>query len=237
MPGVASWRGVTNMFEGVEIFYNQNLPTKYMQYSPIMSMTDDRVDFENGSYVVREGASVNLYSKDKNLIAKMTDDPTRCKSTLFIPWNPIQEDKIYYWNNDGGETSWTLPSSWNDVDEVYVYELTSTGRKFVESVPVNDHKVVLNYPAQVPYIIEDNRSDTSDLPQDTDWGEGSLVKDPGFNSLQFGDGKGNWQKLSKASTTDHIEMIRMEETELYDNKLKVSGKEDALIAQEITGLE
>ena len=237
MPGVASWRGVTNMFEGVEIFYNQNLPTKYMQYSPIMSMTDDRVDFENGSYVVREGASVNLYSKDKNLIAKMTDDPTRCKSTLFIPWNPIQEDKIYYWNNDGGETSWTLPSSWNDVDEVYVYELTSTGRKFVEAVPVNDHKVVLNYPAQVPYIIEDNRSDTSDLPQDTDWGEGSLVKDPGFNSLQFGDGKGNWQKLSKASTTDHIEMIRMEETELYDNKLKVSGKEDALIAQEITGLE
>lgn len=237
MPGVASWRGVTNMFEGVEIFYNQNLPTKYMQYSPIISMTDERVGFENGSYVAREGGSINLYSKDQQLIAKMTEDATRCKSTLFIPWDPNTEEKIYYWNNDGGETTWSLPKSWDDVSEVYVYELTSTGRKFVETLPVNGHKVTLDYPSQVPYVIEDNKGDTNGLPQDTKWGEGSLVKDPGFDSLKFGDGKGNWQKLSKAASTDHIEMIRMEETELYDNKLKISGKEDALIAQEITGLE
>lgn len=234
MPGVASWGNVTNMSEGVEIFYNQNLPTKYMQYSPIIKQTPDRVDFENGTYVQREGSRIKLYSPDNNLVADMSKDKSRCKTTLFMPWNPVEEDKIYYWNNDGGETNWTLPNSWDGVETTYLYELTSTGRKYVGEVAVENNQVTLDLPAQVPYILEDNRSDTNDLPQETVWGEGTLVNDPGFNSLEFGDG---WQKSSTSGSAYHIEMIRREDKEFYDNKLKVSGTNDAYVWQEVKDLK
>lgn len=237
MPGVGAWQGATNLFEGVELFYNQNLPTKYMQSSPIIRMEEDRVDFENGSYVLREEGQIKLYSKDKNLVALMSEDAARCKSTLFIPWSADKEDKIYYWNNEEGATTWTLPKSWKGQKEVYVYEATANGRQFVETLQVENHRVTLDYKAQVPYIIEDNRRDTNGLPKENCWGEGSLVKDPGFDSLTFGDGKDNWMKLSRSAGTDHIQMIRMEDKEAYDHKLKVSGREDALVLQEISGLK
>lgn len=237
MPGVGTWQSQTNLFEGIALFYNQNLPTKYMQYSPIVKMTEDQIDFENGSYVAREGEHIKLYSKDKQLIAIMNEETIRCTSTLFIPWSPVEEDKIYYWNNEEGTTTWQLPKKWNDQTEVYVYELTAHGRKFIEALTVTNHTVTLDYKSQTPYIIEDHKEDTSGLPQEALWGEGSLVKDPGFDSLSFGDGKGNWMKLSKADTTNHIQMVHVEAKEGYDHKLCITGKEDALVMQEIEGLK
>ena len=237
MPGVGTWQSQTNLFEGIELFYNQNLPTKYMQASPIMKLTENRIDFENGSYVAREGEKVKLYSKDKQLIAIMSEEAMRCKSTLFIPWSMTEEDKIYYWNNEEGATTWQLPKKWHEQTEVYVYELTAHGRKFIETLPVTHHTVTLDYKAQTPYVIEDHKEDTSGLPQETVWGEGSLVKDPGFDSLNFGEGKGNWMKLSKSGATDHIQMVHVAVEEGYDHKLCITGKEDALVVQEIEGLE
>ena len=161
----------------------------------------------------------------------------RCKSTLFIPWSMTEEDKIYYWNNEEGATTWQLPKKWHEQTEVYVYELTAHGRKFIETLPVTHHTVTLDYKAQTPYVIEDHKEDTSGLPQETVWGEGSLVKDPGFDSLNFGEGKGNWMKLSKSGATDHIQMVHVAVEEGYDHKLCITGKEDALVVQEIEGLE
>lgn len=236
MPGVGTWQNQTNLFEGIALFYNQNLPTKYMQASSIVKLTDNRIDFENGSYVVRESEQIKLYSKDKQLIALMNEETIRCKSTLFIPWSPTEEDKIYYWNNEEGVTTWQLPKKWDNQTEVYVYELTAHGRKFIEVLDVTNHTVALDYKPQTPYVIENHKEDTSGLPQETLWGEGSLVKDPGFDSLNFGDGKGNWMKVSKAGVTNHIQMVQVEEREGYDHKLRITGREDALVVQEIAGL-
>ena len=235
MPGVGTWQSQTNVFEGIELFYNQNLPTKYMQSSPIVKWTDERIDFENGSYVERVENQIRLYSKDQNLIAVMDEETIRCKSTIFIPWSADEEDKIYYWNQEEGKTTWNLPKKWHSCHEVYVYELTAHGRKFVEVLPVENHKVSLCYKAQTPYIIEDHQEDTNNLPQDTVWGEGDLIKDPGFNSLKFE--QGVWEKYSKSGDTDHIQMVQMSIAEGYDHKLCVTGRKDALITQVIGGLE
>ena len=235
MPGVGTWQSQTNVFEGVELFYNQNLPTKYMQSSPIVKWTDERIDFENGSYVEKVDDQIRLYSKDQYLIAVMNEDIMRCKSTIFIPWSADEEDKIYYWNQEEGMTTWDLPKKWQGCHQVYVYELTAHGRKFVETLQVENHKVSLCYKTQTPYIIEDHEEDTNGLPQDTVWGEGDLVKDPGFNSLKFE--QGVWEKYSKSGDTDHIQMVQMSIEEGYDHKLCVTGHKDALITQVIEGLE
>lgn len=33
-------------------------------------------------------------------------------NTVFIPWSPTEETKVYHWNDQGGTTTWTLPESW-----------------------------------------------------------------------------------------------------------------------------
>lgn len=235
MPGVGTWQSQTNIFEGIEFFYNQNLPTKYMQSSPIVKWESERIDFENGSYVEKVENEIYLYSKDQYLIAVMNEEGIRCKSTIFIPWSADEEDKIYYWTHKEGKTTWDLPKKWHNCKQVYVYELTAHGRKFVEVLPVENHKVSLDYKSQIPYIIEDHQQDTNGLPKDTVWGEGGLIKDPGFNSLKFEPGV--WEKYSKSGDTNHIAMVQMGIAEGYDHKLCVTGCKDALITQIIERLE
>jgi hypothetical protein len=45
-----------------------------------------------------------------------------------MPWDPINETKIYHWNDLGGATTWQLPESWQPLKEVLLYELTPLGR-------------------------------------------------------------------------------------------------------------
>ena len=51
---------------GIERFYNQVLPTKYMQHFEIMSRTDDEVKFTDNLVGVREGANINYYKNCLN---------------------------------------------------------------------------------------------------------------------------------------------------------------------------
>ncbi|MHC1750205.1 MAG: endo-alpha-N-acetylgalactosaminidase family protein [Cellulosilyticaceae bacterium] len=248
-PGVASWQNRTNLFEGVEVFYNQNLPSKYMQYFPILKRTmeqrntvdkennpivadyDTRVDFEGGAYVAEEDGHAKLYSKDKNLIAIMSLDANRAKSTVFIPWNPETEDKIYHWNNDGGTTTWTLPNSWNGVNTVYVFKTTSTGREYVGTLDVSSNKVTIAAEKQVGYILTKDRNQSNGLPEETIWGEGSLIRDNGFESKTWNDA---WKKSSAAGTTDHIQFTTDDK---YKTELHISGTQDAKVEQAIVDLK
>lgn len=100
----------------------------------------------------------------------------------FIPWNPKTEDKIYHWNDLEGATTWEIPSSWNGLNEVYLYRLTDTGRVFEGKVPVKKGKVTLNVQAKTPYVLYKN---VAPAVQDVKWSEKSLVKDMGFDSHSF----------------------------------------------------
>ena len=95
-------------------FYTNQLPQKYLMCHEVLKQTDVQAVFEgnvtSGNWVI---------TKDGN---KITDG----QGKIFIPWydedsetqNPDEAAKIYHWNSDGGETTWTLPESWEKLKNV-----------------------------------------------------------------------------------------------------------------------
>ncbi|GAF08993.1 endo-alpha-N-acetylgalactosaminidase family protein [Paenibacillus pini] len=227
--GVGYWQNSANFTSyksTTAAFFNQNLPTKYMQYFPIMKMTNDRIDFGSNVAVERgQDGKIHL-SKDGNDIAIMTDSSEISDSKVFIPWDPVKEDKIYHWNPAGGSSTWTLPTSWGKVTKAELYKLTDLGRERVGSVEITAGKVTLTAEKGVGYVLY--KSTPQPSPEMV-WGEGSPVKDPGFDSQKFG----SWQKSSTSSNTDHIQYVKNSNA---DDQLQVKGPADATIQQVMTGL-
>lgn len=129
-----SWQHNNNINSLVEQFYTNQLPQKYLMCHEVLKQTDDQAVFEgnvtSGNWVI---------TKDGN---KITDG----QGKIFIPWydedsetqNPDEAAKIYHWNSDGGETTWTLPESWSNLKNVYLYETTQNGKELVETIDVAD---------------------------------------------------------------------------------------------------
>ncbi len=247
-PAVGAWEHTTNFNEAVEVFYNNNLATKYMQHQDIMQMSSTEVVFDRGLRVVKEnnaslglGERVNLYQNGV-LIASLpvgnyrpvdnVDRDTYINSMIFIPWyaedsetkDPLDADKIYYWNALGTSSTWELPPSWAGQKAVKLYELTNTGRVFVKAVPVLDGKVTIEAEKGVPYIVHkaDETVVTSDQA-DNQWGENTLIREPGFDSMNFE----NWEVEGDSAVNGF--------TDRRDSDVKIAG-EDASLRQEITGL-
>lgn len=232
--GVGGWYTHHSVWEGVEMFYNQILPTKYMQYFPIIKWTDGKVNFEGNVYCVKENGTVNIY-KDGRRIAIMQDKPDISDSLIFIPWDPVSEAKIYHWNPSGGETEWDLPVSWSGSRKVKLYRLTDTGKKYVSDIAVSGGKIAINAEAKTPYILF---KDEADVPgnKDMKWGQGGYVKDPGFDSRGFD----VWKKESTWHDTSHIAIKEEIDSDIRKGNtyLDISGNDgaDATVSQRITGL-
>ncbi|WP_440897469.1 endo-alpha-N-acetylgalactosaminidase family protein [Amphibacillus sp. Q70] len=209
-----------------EVFFVHNLPTKYMQYFPITKWEDDRIEMENNVVVQREDNNeVHLY-KDDHLVAIMSDTEDVSQSTVFIPWNPETEEKVYHWNPEGGRTTWTVPNSWDNATSAKLYELNDLNREFIQDVNINNGEVTLDVEEKTGYVLY---LEEPEEQEDMDWGEGGLVKDPGFESHQFDD----WEKSSTNENADHIQMVSDEN---LDGQLEVTSANDAKIEQVITGL-
>ncbi len=231
--GFMGWHAENNVLACIYNIFTNNLPTKYMQHFKIMRWADDnkRIDFTDNVYVADENGSINLY-KDNHLIAtghynhkkrRMVDNK------IFIPWQPKQPDKVYHWNDAGGTTSWYIPTSWLGVKKVIMYQLTDVGRVFVKYIPVKNGKVTITAKAQIPYVLYKNVP--SDYPEII-WGQGSIVKDPGFDSHGFQ----YWNRQSSNGNLNHINIKNNEKGQTY---LSVAGNNgaDATIWQQITGLQ
>ena len=219
---------------GVERFYNQVLPTKYMQHFDIMKMTEDEVIFNEELRAVREGSDINYY-KDGRLVATTPENTINSigegKTTLFLPWNPVEEDeKIYHWNPMGTTSEWELPESWGNLKNVELYELSDLGRTKVKSVNVVNGKVTLDVKQNTPYIV--TKGEVSEDRIDS-WGEGSKINDPGFDSQSWN----YWTKESENGETDHITFVNETENRRKGNDIISIGEKQGKISQEISGLE
>ncbi|MGL5347275.1 MAG: endo-alpha-N-acetylgalactosaminidase family protein, partial [Peptostreptococcaceae bacterium] len=222
---------------GIEVFYNQVLPTKYLQHFPIVKMSDKEVLFENGVRSADEGENINYY-RDDRLVAttpkKSIGDTGIGDTQLFLPWNPVEEDeKIYHWNPLSTSSTWELPDSWKNLGTVQLYELDDLGKTFVKEVKVEEGKVKLDVEKDTPYLVMKGKVKEERI---NDWGYGAQIKDPGFDSQTWK----NWEKDSDAKDTKHIQIINEKTNGRNGNDLvKISGNNgaDAEISQEIKGLE
>lgn len=217
-----------------EVFYNQILPTKYMQHFNITSMSEDEVNFDNDLKAVREGENINYY-REGRLVATTPeasiDERGVGDTQLFLPWNPVEEDeKIYHWNPLGESSTWRLPTSWDDSEKLYLYELSDLGRTFVKEVPVINGEITLNVDKDTPYIILKEKIKEERI---TDWGYGSGIKDPGFDSQTFD----SWKIESKDGSTEHINIINETHERRAGNDILEIGSKYASISQELVELE
>ncbi|MGG5460226.1 endo-alpha-N-acetylgalactosaminidase family protein [Clostridium sp. B9] len=217
-----------------EVFYNQILPTKYMQHFDIVDMSEDEINFENGLKAIREGENINYY-RDGRLVAttpeSSIDDRGVGDTQLFLPWNPVEEDeKIYHWNPLGTTSTWDLPESWASQEKVYLYELSDLGRTFVKEVPVVNGEVTLEVDQDTAYIVLKEKVEVERVE---DWGYGSGINDPGFDSQTFD----AWEVESESDSTEHINIINETHERRAGNDIVEIGAKDAEISQKIENLE
>ncbi len=212
--GFQGWQNGKDMYKAIRNFYTEQLPYRYLMQSPVIYADANKLRFKNGTETRRENGITNMY--DNGRIIKKGN-------IVFIPWNNSGAEKIYHYNPEGGVSEWELPASWQ-TDRVYCYELTDTGRLAGNILNVESHKITLNAKKDVPYVLY-KTSASNLLP--ADWSHGSLIKDMGFDSKDFG----YWTK------TGNQEGVQIETTPYGQAELKISGQKEAGVIQTISGLE
>ena len=212
MKDFEGWQGRNNFDDCISMTFGTDLPTKYLQHFPILTWEENAISSE-------ENVAVKIVS-DKRIITKegrivLNGD------TYLLPWSPHAEEKLYHWNAAGGTTTWDLPQSWKNLKTVAFYKLTDQGREFVKLVEIKNGQVILSAEPNIPYVV----SKTKSIPNSAvTWGEGTFIKDPGFNSGNLK----NWTvEGSGASVTRN---------KIGQYELEINGTASVTISQTLSGL-
>ena len=178
MVDYEGWQGRINYNNCIDITFQANLPTKYIQHFPIINWQKDVIQLEN-NVVVKTQSENRIITKDGKII--YNDD------AYLLPWNPIEENKLYHWNEKGGTTNWMLPKSWNDIKTIFLYELSDLGKTVHKEMVINNGSIKINAKAKTPYVLYKKLQTTTQM----NWGEGTIVKNGGFNSGNIDNWKTN----------------------------------------------
>ncbi|MYL61656.1 endo-alpha-N-acetylgalactosaminidase, partial [Virgibacillus halodenitrificans] len=111
-------------------------------------------------------------------------------------------EKLYHWNKEGGETTWTLPDEHNEVSTVDVYKLTDQGRTEKQTIDVTDHQITLQAEAATPYIVVAGEDEGVAIDQ---WGTENLY-DGGFNTGTIDD-----EHTTVEGDADAVSVIRTDQ--------------------------
>ncbi len=213
--GFQGWQSGRDMNLAIKNFYTKQLPLRYVMHFPVIYADSVAARFRGGVETRRAAGVTTMYRDER----KVMDG-----EVVFIPWNPLTEEKVYHYNPAGGVTEWEVPESWEEVRAAYLYRLTDRGRVAVGRVAVKEGRVSLTAEAGVPYVLY---RDTPPKLLPADWSRGSAVRDMGFDSRSFG-----WWKPIGARKGVGFE------TTLYGQSvLKLTGRKACGAAQEIAGLD
>ncbi|WP_158702648.1 endo-alpha-N-acetylgalactosaminidase family protein [Paenibacillus faecalis] len=218
--GFMGWQQERDLVAVVEAFFTKQLPYRYLMHFAVMKWCEHEMILDKNVVVRREKDQIVMYCNDR----KIAED-----NLMFIPWSPYEEHKIYHWNPEGGSSTWTLPDSWRGKSVVKLYQLTDLGRIYLKDIPVSDQKVTIIAEAKTPYVIYPEEA--PELPE-IEWGEGSPVRDTGFDSHDFK----YWTPSAQCNDLSHIKIVNTSYGQTY---LQIQGNDgaDACISQPITGLE
>ena len=260
IPVVTTWGdSKTDVQQGVTVFYNEVLPTKFMQHFGVLKSETDKITFEGNVTSTRnkETKMVEL-RQDGKLISSWADTGTTTdegerhagEATSLIPWSwDIKTGdkldinggaKLYHWNTTGNPTTWELTDEFKNVASFDLYETTQQGKVKVSTISNNGGTITINSEKNTPYVLYPSTS-THVLEAAGDWGEGSPAKDFAFNAEKFADEGGVWEKTGDAS----IEIVPGKEN--YDISKEMSENrwdryaqfksEGGTLTQEMTGLK
>ncbi|MDO4412316.1 endo-alpha-N-acetylgalactosaminidase family protein [Cutibacterium sp.] len=175
------WTGHNNYNQFIKNVWERNLPTKFLQRSPIMSWSDQKVTLADGTAVTSPQSSIDGKTIPTNRTIS-TDGATVYHDGMYLlPWKDGGTDRLYHWNPSGQQSTWQLTKAWSSQQSLTLYKLTDTGRVKVADLAVNNGSVTI--PAtdkNTAYVLYP----TSKVPAavSPNWGEGSHIVDPGFFS-------------------------------------------------------
>ena len=169
MVDYEGWQGRVNYDNCIDITFQTNLPTKYLQHFPILKWAKGVILLKN-DVVVKTQSGKKVITKDNKVIYQ--DD------AYLLPWSPLEENKLYHWNEQGGTTDWSLPKSWDGTTTVFLYELSDLGKTLIQEITANNGRLEISAIAKTPYVLYKEPQTNTQI----NWGEGTLVKNGGFNS-------------------------------------------------------
>ncbi|MGW7102836.1 endo-alpha-N-acetylgalactosaminidase family protein [Streptomyces sp. NPDC054838] len=157
------WQGKKDYPAFLNTTFAVNLPTKFLQESPIVKWTADTVTLANGTTAGTAGGTRTITTGGRTVLRG---------GAYLLP----RDGKLYHWNDAGGPTTWTLPAGWS---APRLYRLTDTGRRLVGDLAVSQGRITLDATAKTAYIVTNGAAPAQADPQ---WGEGTPVEDPSFYS-------------------------------------------------------
>ncbi|MFC9397775.1 endo-alpha-N-acetylgalactosaminidase family protein [Streptomyces sp. NPDC057027] len=200
------WTGETDWNAFSANIWQRNLPAKYLQQQKITRWDGNDITFTGGVRGTVENGRRTFYDNGR----KVLDG-----DSYLLPWDGGR--KLYHYNKAGGTTSWAVP----DGTRAYtLYKLTDNGRVKTGTVRPSGGRITLDAVAGQPYVLYPDSAPAQTAPR---WGQGTPVKDPGFNDARLG----GW---TKAGT------VARDTDDQGRNSAELSGAATASVRQQITGL-
>ncbi|MEV8589784.1 endo-alpha-N-acetylgalactosaminidase family protein [Streptomyces sp. NPDC051180] len=200
------WTGETDWNAFTANVWQRNLPAKYLQQQRITRWDGNDITFTGGVRGTVENGRRTFYDHGR----KVLDG-----EGYLLPWDGGK--KLYHYNRTGGTTSWDVPAGPRSYT---VYRLTDNGRVRTATVRPVAGRITLDAVAGQPYVLYPDRAPEQPAPR---WGQGTPVKDPGFNDA----GLAGW---TKAGT------VARDTDDQGRNSARLSGTAAASVRQQITGL-
>lgn len=243
--GFEGW-GKENDFNAyVNMTFTENLPTRFLQHYQVVDWDVYSGAEGDVSPVGNHEKKIVLKNKDGETVevtrktAQRADDVCERVITLngkkvledgayLLPWEQDGEQKLYHYNVDGGSTSWDLPAAFNGG---VLYKLTDQGRVKVGNV--SGATVTIQAEAKTPYVIVKGDSAVKSADE-MNFGEGTGVVDPGFNSYAEGD------KLDAKVWSGDIEdaAVSVKHAATGDQRLTIADPaKDVAVTTQLSGLE
>ncbi len=197
-----------DMEQGVYVFFNEVLPTKYMQHHGVLRISEDEIQFEENVVSSRNHTTGQIeLRKDGQIISTWEDTGTTtaenvrhtAEANSLIPWewdndsNVLGLDngaKLYHWTTTGNSSTWTLTNKFKEASAYDLYELTQAGRVKVATIPVTNGKLTISQAKKnTAYVLYPAGVNADEIiPAAANWGEGSDVLDFAFNAEKLDDG-------------------------------------------------
>ncbi|WP_338700902.1 endo-alpha-N-acetylgalactosaminidase family protein [Streptomyces sp. Q6] len=201
------WTGENDWNDFYANIWQRDLPAKYLQHQKITRWNGNDITFTGGLRGTVENGHRTFYDHGR----KVLDG-----DTYLLPWDGGK--KLYHYNKQGGTTSWAAPSG-----AYTLYRLTDNGRVKTGTLRTDAAgKLTLKAEAGQPYVLYP--ADGTPSATDPAWGEGTGLKDPGFNDARLT----GWDRSGKvARDTDGNGR----------NSAALTGTGAAAVAQQVKGLE
>jgi len=223
--GFMGWRS-HNFNSYIGSTFAHHLPAKYLKNFELLRWEPGRLaHFSDGVKVTKAANGWIEVTKDGRMVMTWAGRNT----SLFVPWEPKKEKKIYVWDSTGKPREWALPKSWDSCKQVYLYKLSDQGRTDEKVLDIKDGKLAITPIRHTPYVVYKTKAPK---PLDYDWGQGSVVKDPNFDSYGFT----YWRKSSGNSDTSHISISNDRNRNAYLT-IHAKNREASEVSQIMSGLK